>query len=232
MLRYHFEGRLVPLISEQRGRIRRYWSAIAHSGRMNIGIPLPGVGGVASYSVKIDSPPDTWFGEPSAEGFGNRMELTSSRTSLLGRVNSPPDECSGRIVVPLGAEPTGVVRAGVWGAATVFLTCLVGAVLVAKSPGRDLPGTDDGSTALLLLFPGIVASLLAPGPEHPLAATFQFPSRFVLWGLGIVMFALAGATALDLRGVANLVLWIVAAITSCAAFVSLVFRFRYLSAGE
>lgn len=205
-----------------------FYTALGESGEMEVEIPLPGVGGTDNYVLQVEAPTETYFSHPRAIGFSDQMEVSHTRTSLTARIASPETECSGVLRVTIAAEPTGVIRAATWGSGLVLGTCILGALVVTVNGRHDVPGTDDGTAALLVLFPGLVASVLSRRAEHLLTATFQYASRFVLCTLSAGMFILAATVALGLRGLPNIAVWWSAATFALICFVSLFARFDRL----
>lgn len=208
--------------------LRKLHVYVLRAGTQLVMIELGDIGGCRSYQLNVDAPFDTWFAEGSMYDEARRRVDTADTSHLLA-LRYLKRSFEGRRPAVLGFDLrsvyTGVARTSVW--ASLFLIIVIAAgfirILVSKEHVLLAEDTDAGAS-LLLLFPGVAASMLATPAPHTLTATVQFPLRFTLWGLSFLTFVLASATAVGVRGIAAVFLW--ASVLMVTVVVGVVLRVR------
>ena len=184
-----------PLVSDEHGeerrsstgtsRARKYFrlaqSFWDRAGTTNMRITLGEIGGCERYQLEAEAPFDTWFARANitrgdvSEGASETVDtsqvyrLTYTRTARAA-VWSPV------LRIDLRSVFTGVARTSVYASAFLAACCVFGTIRVLFASNHAfLDSNTDAGASVLLLFPGIAASLLAVPARHTLTATVQFP---------------------------------------------------------
>jgi hypothetical protein len=218
-----------PLYSLRRyGRdLSRFWSK---AGTTTMTVALGQIGACDRYRLDASAPFDTWFaGAQLMTGSvaqSTEVEVdTSQRFRLSHSVPTKVSDWAAALRIDLRLVFTGVTRSSVYASLILAIACLGGLARVAFADDHLFLASDlDAGASVLLLFPGIAASLLATPTSHTLTATVQFPMRLALWSMGFMSFVLAAATALRLSGLANVLVW--SLVTAYVWFIAIALRRR------
>lgn len=226
-------------LSDTVGRLQRYRAVLGRfwnrAGIARLNIDLGEIGGCERYQLDADAPFDTWFAQAHIVTAGAPdLPSTPVDTSQLYRLTystrAPAETRSGLLSIDLRLVFTGVARTSVYASAILAAFAVLGTLRVILAPGHlFLSSNADAGASVLLLFPGVAASLLASPALHTLTATLQFPMRFTLWSMCLGSFMLAVATAISLSGLLNVVLWCVISLLMCLAAYVLYRRGKVLS---
>lgn len=203
--------------------VHRVWKKIHHfknnAGTAPMSIALGPVDECERYQLEADAPFDTWFAQADIKSIGAKTPEevdTSQRFRLTYTKTSHEILRSPELTIDLRAVFTGVARTSVFASAFLAICCVLGTIrVITNSDHVFLDSDTDAGASLLLLFPGVVASLLASSARHTLTATVQFPMRFTLLCMSLVSFALAAATAVRASGVWNMILWMTVTVVTC-----------------
>ena len=212
----------IPPIDEHpatRGSIRRtvanFYDRFQQSGQTVVNIPLGDISDCRRYELEVAAPYDTLY-DRAWMGLRSDLEGTvdviacdcSHRTKVRFSADNEPIPKMGILTAQLYAQRTGVIRSSTLSAPFTLLVLSLGALDATLIRGHIVgQHAEDAAAALLLLFAGVIGGVLAAPGKHPITATMQFPTRLVLWAIGVASYFPAAIIALRVRGYPALAVW-------------------------
>lgn len=208
----------------------------AESGETPVTIPLGDISDCQRYELEIQAPYDTLFDSASMALQLDREDDVrpqpcdcSHRTKIRFGTDNDPTPKTGILTAQLFAQRTGVIRSSVLSAPFTLWVLLLGTIYASFVPGHTVGrDAEDASVALLLLFAGVIGGVLAAPGRHPVTATLQFPTRLILWLIGVAAYFPAVAVALGVRGRPALAVWIASTAVCAMATWQLITQWRRL----